>query len=392
VPNSPPRPTTSATGRTFSASALLDAVAAIAAAGSRHDIASVVSATLAELDGVRASAVLQRHGDHAVVIGCSGYGCDTMAPGSALPLDSGLPAARAIKTGQAVLQGDGPGWCAFPFGHRASARGAVLLSLTGSPPSDAAELARLQRLTAAVGAALERAEQTDRTAAELTAVLAGLAPAAVVDEDATAVRQSARGGALGGDVALCLTDADGRWLIVADVSGAGLAAASRAAAVRIATRALLPAATGPAHLLELLDRTLRPETPEGGFVTAVVVHVADGTLRAASAGHHAPVLLNGGVPDVLGVEPGPPLALETTDRLRPPRELVAPVPAEALVVLYSDGLTDRRTTHGRELDINELLVAAAHLATTAEIADALLAAADDAGPADDDTTVLVSRL
>jgi hypothetical protein len=391
VPTGRPQVTTSA-ALTFSPAALLHVVAAVAAAGSRLEIAAAVTAALTELDGVRASAVLRRHRDEALVVGCAGYDCDTMAPGSGLPLDSGLPAAQAIKTGRLVVQGDGPGWCALPFGRRASDRGAILLSLTGAPPSRAADLDRLQRLASAVGAAMDRAEQTDRTAAELSAVLAGLAPATANDEAHAAIRQTARGGALGGDVALCLTDAGGRWLITADVSGAGVAAASRAAAVRVAARALAPTATGPAHLLELLDRTLRPETPEGGFVTAVVVHVANRTLRAASAGHHAPVLLQAGVPARLEVEPGPPLALETADRLRPPRELVASLPAGAVVVLYSDGLTDRRTTDGREVDINALLAAVAHLSTPGEIADALLAAADDAGAADDDTTVLVSRV
>lgn len=392
MPNGSRQATKPATALHFSPAALLDVLAALAAAGSRLDVAAAVTAAMTALDGVRASAVLQRHGGEALVVGSAGYGCGTMAAGSGLPLDSGLPAAQAIKTGRLVVQGDGPGWCALPFGRHATARGAVLLSLTGAPPSDAADLERLQRLAATVGAAMDRAEQTDRTAAELSAVLAGLAPSPGADDVNTAIRQTARGGAIGGDVALCLSDARGRWLITADVSGAGIAAASRAAAVRIAARVLAPGATGPAQLLELLDRTLRPETPEGGFVTAVVVHVGAGRLRAASAGHLAPVLLTAGTAARLELEPGPPLALETTDRLAPPTELVAVLPAEAFVVLYSDGLTDRRTPDGRDVDINELLTAVTHLATPGEVADGLIAAADAAGPADDDTTVLVSRV
>jgi serine phosphatase RsbU (regulator of sigma subunit) len=61
-------------------------------------------------------------------------------------------------------------------------------------------------------------------------------------------------------------------------------------------------------------------------------------------------------------------------------------------VLYSDGLIDRRTTDGSEIDINALLTATSHLATPAQLADGLIEAAELAGAADDDTTVLVSRV
>lgn len=384
-----PAETTTAFG--LSEAVLLDAVTAIAGAGSRLEVAAAVTAALMDAEGVRAAAVLQRHGEAALVVGSAGYACDTMAVGAALPLDSGLPAVRAIKAGQVVVQGTGPSWCATPFGHRPVERGALLISLT-APPPDGIVLARLQRVAAAVGSGLARAEQSDRTAAELSALLGALSAAQPADGAGIAIRQSARGGELGGDVALTVSDARGRWLVLADVSGAGVAAAGRAVAMGIAARALVPAASGPAHLLELLDRAVRPQTPEDGFVTAVVAHVQPGLLRVASAGHLAPILLTARGPVLLPVEPAPPLALSTAERLPTPAELVTRVPESALLVLYTDGLVDRRTAGGSELEIRCLLAAADDASAPADVADALIAAADAAGPADDDTAVVVSRL
>lgn len=381
---------------TFPEHALLDALSVIASAASRLDVAEAVSAVLLGLEGVRGVAVTQRRDGAAIVIGSAGYSCDAMAAGTRLPLDSGLPAVEAIRTGRLVRQGEGPGWLAAPFGRRTTAPGALLLSLISAPMSQEADLTRLQRLATSLGTALTRAERFDRAAHDLAAVLAGLSPGLPADETTVAIRQAGRGGSLGGDIVLALPDgAGGEWLLAADVCGSGLPAATGAAAVRTAARALVPLADGPGHLLGLLDTALRSESLPGAFVTAVVVHVAGGRLRAGSAGHPAPLLLAGNGAVQLAVEPGPPLALETSDGLPPLPELETAAPAGGLLVLYTDGLTDRRGPNRAELDIAALLATHRTEAvdtTPSRLADALVAAADAAGPAADDTSVLVSRL
>lgn len=388
-----PVPTARAVPLTLPATDLLAAVTVLAGAASQHDVATAVCSRLLEVSGVRASAVLQRRGGAAVVVGSAGYDCDAMAAGARLPLDSGLPAAEALRTGDVVLQGTGPGWCAVPFGRRTSAPGVLLLSLTAAPPTAAPDVVRLQQLATTVGAALHRAESYDRVTADLAGVVAGLAPRPLWDGEHVAVRQRARGGLLGGDVMLTAPDgADGRWLVSADVCGSGLPAATGAAAVRSALLALAPVAEGPADLLRRLDAALRPEAPDGGFVTATVVHLGRGLLRAASAGHPAPLLLTASGATELVLEPGPPLALETTDGLPPPVELIMATPTGALLALYSDGVTERRGCAGAELEVGVLLAAAVGARTPAELADALVAAAEQAGPAEDDTSVLAARL
>ena len=374
---------------------LLDGLAALAGAESVLDVVDATCRVLVGVDGVRAVAVVQRHGGAAVVLGSSGYGCDAMGPGARLPLDSGLPVVEAIRTGQLVRQGTGPGWCAVPFGRRTATPGALLLSLTVAPPQDEDDLLRLQRLAHATDLALTRAARQERSSADLGALVAGLMPPPHVDEADIALRQRPLGGGLGGDVLLALPDGSGgRWLVSADVCGCGLPASTGAAAVRTAVRALVPHASGPAQLLSLLDAALRPEAPGGSFVTAAAVHVRADRMRVASAGHPVPLLLTAYGAVELAVQPGAPLTLETNHgRLAVP-ELDAAAPAGALLVLYSDGLLDRRGPDGGELDVTALLEAAAGQLRSgpAAVADAVLAAADAAGPAEDDVSVLVNRL
>jgi hypothetical protein len=373
---------------------LVEALQALAGAATRSDVAEAVCAALVGLDGVRAVAVLQRERDHAIVVGSSGYNCETMAPGARLPLDSGLPATEAIRTARRVAQGDGPGWCAVPFGRRTTSRGALLLSLTAAPPDDAADLAVLDRLAASLGIALDRAHAADRTAVDLARVVAGLAPRRTTEGVlGVALRQEPRGGSLGGDVVMTVPDGRGGvWLLAADVCGSGLAAATGAAAVRIAMRAVASLALGPAQLLGLLDGALRPEAPAGGFITAVAVHVGDETVRAASAGHPAPLLVTATGAVELAVEPGPPLALETTERLAVLPELTIAVEPGALLVLYTDGLTDRHGATGGEIDVRRLATAATGARSPAHAALAIVDAAEAVGAAEDDVSVLVARL
>jgi hypothetical protein len=351
--------------------AVLDALVALAGAAGPLDVADAVCPLLAELAGVRAVALVQRSGRDAVVVGSSGYGCDTMGPGARLPLDSGLPATEAVRTGRAVVQGSGPGWCAVPWGRA----GALLLSCDGPPPQD---LRGLERLARAVGLALARVAGAEQFAS----AAAALAPA-----PAAGARQVPLGGAAGGDVLLDQVVGTTRWLLVADVCGSGLAAAPLALVVRAAARALLPGADAPAALLAALDAAVRPDVAGDAFVTALAVAADGGSVRVASAGHPAPLVVSDEVRE-LAVVPGPPLALATDPCLPPLAELAVELPAGALLVLYTDGLTDRGV---EELDA----VALARVALGAEpeaAADLLLRAADAAGPAGDDVSVLVARL
>ena len=152
---------------------VVDVLARLAGADSTADIAAASLPPLLDLPGVRAACLVVRDGDDAVVVGSAGYDCGTMAPGARLPLDAGLPVTEAVRTGRRVVQGGGPSWIAVPYGR--ARRGALLLSLTVAPPADEESLRRLERVGRAVGDALHRAAEQERTFAELALVTSGLA-------------------------------------------------------------------------------------------------------------------------------------------------------------------------------------------------------------------------
>lgn len=365
-------------------SVLVEGLSALAGASGRLEVAEAVLPLLLELPGVRAAAVVERSGPDVVVQGSAGYGCTTMGPGTRLPLDAGLPVTEAVRTCRTVVSGPGPSWVAAPFRRRAA--GALLLSLDGAPPED---LAPVVALAHAVGQALERARRTEHSLADLAVLTAVAAQPVLPGSDPDVVLRSVPlDGPVGGDVLLSLPDGrGGSWLVVADVCGSGLTAALAARSVATAVRALAPYARGPAEMLGDLDRSLRPATVPGSFVTACVVHLGTDGTSVASAGHPPPVLLGAGGATALDVRVGLPLGLETGPDEAYDAVRVA-LPPDALLLLHTDGLGDREGARGTEL---LALLHDVPAGEPAEVADRVLAAAERAGPAADDVALMVVR-
>lgn len=370
---------------------LVDALAALAAADSHADVAAAALPLLVEQPGVRACAVVARDGGRVVVLASAGYDCSSMAPGTVLPIDAGLPVTEAVRTGRLVVRGDGPSWVAMPFGS-SRRTGALLLSLTVAPPAAPDDVARLSRLTRALGDALGRAAAQEQAFSDLALVTAELAtppPTA----PGVVVRSGPHDGPVGGDVAVAVDDGrGGRWLLVADVCGSGLSAAVLASTVHTAATAVAPWVDGPAAMLTAIEGVVLPQTGPYSFVTAVVAHVQSGVLRVASAGHPAPLVLHDGDASTVPVAPGEPLALSTgplPERVTWTGEL----PSDAVLVLHSDGLTDRRERGGgvRSIDPLRVVRGVRRRDDLDELADALLVAAEREGPATDDVTLLLFR-
>jgi PAS domain S-box-containing protein len=134
-------------------------------------------------------------------------------------------------------------------------------------------------------------------------------------------------------------------LVMGDVAGKGLAAASMVGRLRSALRAYALEGHDPPAVVEQLNRLVWTELEESQMATLlyVVLDPAEGTVSWVNAGHLPPLLvvgeriphfLEGGRSVPLGVLPFPSFE-EVTVRLEP----------GGTIVLYTDGLVERSGEH-----------------------------------------------
>jgi phosphoserine phosphatase RsbU/P len=202
---------------------------------------------------------------------------------------------------------------------------------------------------------------------------------------------------VGGDFYDLFALARDRWgLFLGDVCGKGAAAAAVTSQIRYTLRAAAVYDPDPATVLGTLNGALRRDYERNGgrFCTAafgVLTPAADGfDLSLASGGHPAPLLLRAdGTADYQRVGGGPFLGViddvvftSTAIRLGPGDTFL----------LYTDGLTEARTGHGRDRYGDQALRAfAAGIApaTAAAAIDALTVLLEGLGDGlDDDVAVL----
>ncbi len=198
-------------------------------------------------------------------------------------------------------------------------------------------------LAGRLGQGLQRVYQVDQqreTALALQHAILG--PADLPHGFAVRYQAAARPLQVGGDWYDVVELEDGRIaLIVGDCVGHGLAAATVMGQVRSACRALLFQSPSPATALEWLDR-FAARLPGAQCTTAVcaVLNPDTGELVYSSAGHPPPILvhadgtarlLDDGHTIALGIRP---------HRSRPEASVI--LPPRATLVLYTDGLVERR--------------------------------------------------
>jgi serine phosphatase RsbU (regulator of sigma subunit) len=157
---------------------------------------------------------------------------------------------------------------------------------------------------------------------------------------------AARDRGAGGDWVDLIPLPEGKMaLVVGDVMGKGVRAAAIMGQVRTACRAYARLGLAPADVLEHLSVLLDDIAP-GSLVTCVyaVLDTARDRLRVAVAGHLPPARrAPGGAVSFLDGEVGPPLGV---GRHRYAEQEV-PLPPGSRLLLYTDGLVERR---GRPID------------------------------------------
>jgi PAS domain S-box-containing protein len=178
-------------------------------------------------------------------------------------------------------------------------------------------------------------------------------------------------------------------LVIGDVAGHGLEAASLMGQLRMAIRAYA-LENHPPHVVAARGEALLRELAPDQMVTMLYIVLDLDTLdgRLVNAGHPPPLVVNGDVASFLDAPPGPPLGMgghprftETSVRIEPGSTLV----------LYTDGLVDRR-----DLALDEGLerlvrIAGEHAASDAEGLCDLLLAEMVPGDVTDDVALLAFR-
>ena len=285
--------------------------------------------------------------------------------------------ARCTAAGEPYVS-DHAELVAIPLRARSTA--AVILVFRESTPLPRDIAAVLTAFTGLIGEALGRAVVYDaeRSTAEL--LQRTLLPPSLpqCDEISIAARYEpvSEGTVAGGDFYDSFFLPDGRLaLVIGDVAGRGVMAATVMGQVRSALRGAALTDPRPESVMTSLDRVVwdldalwpasmplgstraRPGMAFGGelFVTMLygTVSPETGVVEIASAGHPVPALLSGRVSrdegnprgQLLDMAVGPPLGLSGH---RPTHRLVLEV--GDMLVVYTDGLIERR---GEALDAGE---------------------------------------
>src|SRR5436190_7254932 len=222
---------------------------------------------------------------------------------------------------------------------------------------------------------------------------------------------------VGGDWYDIIPLAAGRvGLVIGDVEGRGARAAAIMGQLRAALRAFAQDEKSPADIMRKLDDWCRALAPAAGGLGASEHGMTAGdpptasclymiyadwsrALPFANAGHDAPLLISAGQVRqleflykgvLLGVRGKGIRGLPTY------REQTIGIPPGAILVLYTDGLTDRRTRadgsgHYTEAEAVQMLQHAVRAAAASGDADAVATAAEYAVPGDidDDMAILV---
>jgi serine phosphatase RsbU (regulator of sigma subunit) len=219
---------------------------------------------------------------------------------------------------------------------------------------------------------------------------------------------------VGGDWYDIIPVAAGRvGIVIGDVEGRGARAAAIMGQLRAAVRAFAQDEKSPADIMRKLDdwcRSLAPADEAGVPLagdppTASCIYMTydpwSRELTFANAGHDAPLMISGGRSRqlefrhkgvLLGVRGKGIRGLPTY------KEQTILVPPGAILVFFTDGLTDRRTRadgsgHYTEAEAVEMLEQAVRAAAASGDADAVATAAEFAVPGDidDDMAILVVR-
>jgi serine phosphatase RsbU (regulator of sigma subunit) len=392
------------------AARLQQVTAALAQTRTPEDVASVVVREGVDVLGAVGGGMLVPAADgmHLAVPGAVGYEGGLLHALSDELLDAPLPAATALRTGEAVwlesreerdrrfpalrgLEAPTVSMCAVPLSVTGKVLGALRFSFDERRLFDADERGFVLALAAQTAQTLLRTElyESERRAALnlqralLPAELPEIAGWHISTHYSPAGDQQA-----GGDFYDVTVLPDGRFIaMVGDVMGRGIEAAASMAQVRSTVLAYAMEDPDPASVFRRVDAFFATTNLDQLVTMAfLLADPSTGDVQFASAGHLPPVLVRGDARALAGrVQPA--FGIGQPERHSQSIHLAA---GETLI-LITDGLVERR---GEDIDLGiarvEAAAGACASADSAEMLGEVLAAAK-APDTDDDVTVLVLR-
>ncbi|OBI09581.1 SpoIIE family protein phosphatase, partial [Mycobacterium scrofulaceum] len=269
----------------------------------------------------------------------------------------------------------------------------VWIDLAERRPFTLEDQTLLTVLAGRLGQGLQRVHQVDQqreTALALQHAILG--PADLPHGFAVRYQAASRPLQVGGDWYDIVDLEDGRIaMVVGDCVGHGLAAATVMGQVRSACRALLFENPSPGAALAGMDR-FAARLPGAQCTTAVcaVLNPETGELVYSSAGHPPPILVHAdGTTQML--DDGHTIALGVRPNWSRPEARVT-VPARATLLLYTDGLVERRRTAlGQGISRAAELVQDGRGSTLDELANHIMSGLAPSGGYQDDVVVLLYR-
>lgn len=188
-------------------------------------------------------------------------------------------------------------------------------------------------------------------------------------------------------------------MVIADVSGKGIAAAIMMAFLRPLIRSALDHTADPVEALERTNAILVNERRTGMFVTVLagVLNLTNGVFTFANAGHEMPILAKPDGSEPRWIPGGGPL-IGVFGRLDLTAERVEIRPGERLI-LYTDGITDAASPGGERFGQDRLLrtigescLTGGAVDTCRSVIQGVLAFQAEALPADDLAFLVLRRL
>jgi hypothetical protein len=387
--------------------------AALAKARTPEDVAFVVvSQGVAALDASGGSLVVPAEdGKHIAVPGAVGYGETLIDALREEAIDAPLPAATALRTGQAIwlesreerdrqfptlrgIEAATVSMCAVPLVMAGRTLGALRFSFSTRRLFDDDERSFVLALAAVTAQTLLR---TETYAAERKASLGlqrALLPAdlpQIPGWDLAAFYSPAGQEEAGGDFYDVLPLTDGRIVaVVGDVMGRGVQAAAAMAQIRTMIRAYAVDDPDPVRVFERVDTFFRV-ADLAQIVTALyfLIDPATGTVSIANAGHLPPIIVDGDSSRVVTNAGGVAFGIGSFERSS---EVLVLAPSTSLLIV-TDGLVERR---GEDIDVGieriiEATVPCRGECTAEQLLKAVLETSTTQSAQDDDVTVLVVR-